>query len=361
MMMEKITIMEKLKNKVLLGLSGGVDSTAAVLMLKKKGFDVTGYYFDVSGNNAEGLAKAKLAASQLGIELMSESVKSEFEETVISNFCSEYSCGRTPNPCIICNPMIKFKKLIEAADKIGAYYIATGHYARVKEIDGKHYIQMGVNQKKDQSYMLYRLPEGIISRLILPLGDVDDKAKIRDLARSENLSNADDSDSQEICFIDDSFSGYEEFLRKRGFKSVEGNFVDKTGKVLGKHKGLCNYTIGQRKGLGIALGKPAFVTEINPKDNTVTLGENDDLFKKEVYSSGNVFTDSDLVLLEAGLKVKAKIRYAARPAAAVIFDAGNGMVKAIFEEAQRAATPGQSIVFYIDDIVIGGGFIEWTK
>ncbi len=359
MMTEKITIMEKSKNRVLLGLSGGVDSTAAVLMLKKKGFEVIGYYFDVLGNNAEGLKLAESVAKQLEIEFISESVAPEFDKEIIENFCSEYMCGRTPNPCVICNPKIKFRKLVEAADSVGAYYIATGHYARVIESGGKFFVRKGVNERKDQSYMLYRLSQDILSRLILPLGEIDDKEKIRELAREHNMTNAEASDSQEICFIDDSYADYEDFLKQRGYSFKTGNFVDKDGKVLGKHKGLGCYTIGQRKGLGIALGKPAFVTEINPKNNTVVLGENSDLFRTDVFSEDNILTDPEMVIPKEGLHVKAKIRYAAKPANAVIklIDGGK-CIHASFDEAQRAITPGQSIVFYRDDIVIGGGFIR---
>ena len=346
------------KNKILLGLSGGVDSTAAVLLLKEKGFEVVGYYFDVLGNNEEGVKRAQEVADQLGIEFIAEDVKNEFDRKVISNFCSEYSKGRTPNPCVVCNPNVKFKKLVENANKVGAYYIATGHYARVIQDEQTRvfHVAKGVNERKDQSYMLYRLGQDVLSRLILPLGEFDDKEKTRGIVRNQGIDNADAKDSQEICFVDDD-TNYEAFLEERGYKSAPGKFVDKDGKVLGDHKGISSYTIGQRKGLGIALGKPAFVTEINSEKNTVTLGDNADLFKVRVISTDNVITDKNLDLTKP-VNVQGKIRYAAKPANCTIIMIGKDLLEAIFEEPQRAATPGQSVVFYDGDLVVGGGFIS---
>ena len=354
-------IMTKLsKNKVVLGLSGGVDSTTAALLLKERGLEVIGFYFDVSGENEEGAGAAEDLAGRLGIKFIKADVSAEFEQIVIKNFCEEYSCGRTPNPCVVCNPNIKFKKLIEAADREGAYYIATGHYARISHNENTdlYYVRQGANERKDQSYMLYRLGQDFLSRLIFPLGDFADKEKTREMARQYNLPNADTADSQEICFIDDTRESYQEYLGRRGYKSVPGEFVDCEGKVLGKHKGIMNYTVGQRKGLGIALGKPAFVTQINPETNQVTLGDNADLFHNEVYSVDNVFVDGRMLQQGECISVKAKIRYASKPAEAVISAAGDGRLLTRFDEPQRAATPGQSIVFYLDDCVIGGGFID---
>jgi len=352
------------KNKVVLGLSGGVDSTAAALLLKEKGFDVIGFYFDVLGNNQQGKKGAEDLAHRLGIPFISMDVSREFEEHIIADFCREYSCGRTPNPCVICNPLIKFRKLIKTADEMGAYYIATGHYARVAydESKGLYYIRKGASQKKDQSYMLYRLGQEILSRLMFPLGEFEDKAEIREIARSCNMPNAEASDSQEICFIDDKKEDYVNFIERRGFSSEEGNFVDAEGRILGRHQGICRYTIGQRKGLGIALGKPAFVTRIDPSENVVVLGENSDLFSKEVYFSDSYFAETDSAEVPESLLLKngltAKIRYAAKPSAAKLSLSENGKLLAVFDEPQRAATPGQSIVFYDGDRVIGGGFID---
>ena len=345
------------KTKVLLGLSGGVDSTAAALLLKEKGFKVTGFYFDVTGENEQGRDDARKVAEQLGIELICADVSAEFGEKVIGNFCSEYLCGRTPNPCVVCNPNIKFKKLIETADSIGAYYIATGHYCRIyrDENTGACYISRAANEKKDQSYMLYRLGQDVTKRLIFPLGEFFDKEQTRELARNKNLQNAEKKDSQEICFIKNDET-YADYIKSLGYDSKPGKFIDKDGKLLGEHKGIVNYTIGQRKGLGIALGKPAFVTAIDYGKNTITLGDNEDLFSNKVISSDNVFSfggpeDYD------GMKVMAKVRYSARLSEAVI-KVDDNIITTTFKEPQRAATPGQSIVFYVDDHVIGGGFIE---
>ncbi len=363
-------MMKSKKNKVVLGLSGGVDSTAAALLLQEKGYEVVGLYFDIhpecssckgQEGGLSGRQRAEKVAEQLGIEFIYKNVADEFDDIVIGNFCSEYACGRTPNPCIVCNPTVKFKTLLDAADEVGAYHIATGHYADTyyDEETELWYVKKAANEKKDQSYMLYRLGQETISRLILPLNEIDDKEQVRELAREKALINADAKDSQEICFIDVN-DNYKDFLRRRGITAREGDFVDPEGNVLGRHNGILDYTIGQRKGLGIALGKPAFVTEIDTDNNRVVLGDNADLFKTEVISSDNIFfggCGADKNYLES-LDITAKIRYAAKPAQAKINFLEDGRVKTIFKDAQRAPTPGQSIVFYDGDLVIGGGFID---
>ena len=349
--------MELNRNKILLGLSGGVDSATAALLLKEKGFTVTGYYFDVAGNNEKGKREAAAVAEQLGIDFIYEDVSADFGKIVIGNFIGEYLHGRTPNPCVMCNPNVKFKRLIAHANEIGAYYIATGHYCRIacdKAAD-KFYIRRAASEKKDQSYMLYRLGQEVLSRLIFPLGEFESKDVTRGLARKNSLQNAEKKDSQEICFINPA-DNYAEYIKRAGFSSAPGDFVDKNGNVLGRHQGILNYTIGQRKGLGIALGKPAFVTEINYEKNTVALGDNADLFHREVISENNVFSAYPAEAYD-GKEVLAKVRYSAPPTEAVIRVHGKQVITE-FKEAQRAATPGQSIVFYEDDRVIGGGFIE---
>ncbi len=410
-MRKRIIMTSMKKNKVVLGLSGGVDSTAAALILKEKGYEVTGLYFDVFGGSAkseEGRAKAETAAEQLGIKFIYRDLSDEFREKVIGNFCSEYSCGRTPNPCIVCNPGVKFRVLLETADREGAQYIATGHYAGTyhDEATDTWFIRRAANEAKDQSYMLYRLGQEVVSRLLLPLNDVDDKEKIRDIARKNDMKNAEAKDSQEICFIE-ADDNYKDFLKRRGYETPEGDFVDAQGNVLGRHKGILNYTIGQRKGLGIALGKPAFVTAIDGVKDQVVLGDNADLFKTEVCSSGNVMfgVRTDVAPMEGSLEkgspdvtkaetsggvctaedggsvagngggqvcqtipdelkawlgdgIRAKIRYAAKLAEASVTLLDDGRIMASFSEPQRAPTPGQSIVFYKGDLVIGGGFID---
>lgn len=357
-MPKRIIIMISKKNKVVLGLSGGVDSTAAALLLLEKGYEVTGLYFDVTAQAAalgEGRKKAERAAKELGIDFVYRDVADSFERVVIDDFCCAYAAGKTPNPCIVCNPSVKFRTLIEAADDLGAGYIATGHYASVRfdEASGKWYVAAAANVRKDQSYMLYRLDQETISRLLLPLSDMEDKTQVRELARARAMGNSEAKDSQEICFIDDD-EDYKEFLRRRGVDSKKGHFVDAEGRVLGDHDGILSYTIGQRKGLGIALGKPAFVVDIDGESGNVQLGDNEDLFSREIYSENNVIVDEALL---TGDNVTAKIRYAARPAAVKAQIADGGRIRAVFDEPQRAATPGQSIVFYSGGLVVGGGFI----
>ena len=352
----------KMKNKVVLGLSGGVDSAAAALLLLEKGYDVTGLYFDVTDEMAEsgeGRRKAEAAAGELGIPLLYRNVSGAFEEAVIDVFCDEYMRGRTPNPCIVCNPAVKFATLLDAADEIGAFYIATGHYADTirDEMTGKWYIKKAASEAKDQSYMLHRLGEDVISRLILPLNLAEDKESVRQLARSMELTSSEAKDSQEICFIDDG-EDYRSFLKKKGFTMPGGVFTDRHGNVLGEHEGVLNFTIGQRKGLGVALGRPVFVTAIDAASGSVILGDNDDLFSSVVISEDNVVRDRDML---EGPGVTAKIRYAARPVGADVKVMDDGRAMTVLKAPQRAVTPGQSIVFYKGDIVLGGGYIAESR
>ena len=350
--------------KIVLGLSGGVDSTAAALLLKEQGFEVIGLYFDVSCGNEDGIAKAKKAAEQIGIKLIVKNVNEMFSNTVIDNFIDEYAHGRTPNPCTLCNPEVKFKVLIEAADAEEASFIATGHYAITgySEEQGCYTVKTADNISKDQSYMLYRLPKEWIQRLVLPLSHIDDKEKTRQLARENDMFNAEAKDSQEICFLENDMS-YVDFLESMNVPIEPGKFIDKDGNILGENKGIIHYTIGQRKGLGIALGKPAFVTEIRP-DNTVVLGENDDLFACNVFCNKVFFTatgSEQVPEFTKGTKLKGKIRYKAVPSPCTVEGIEDGKICVTFDEAQRAATPGQSLVLYYEDQVIGGGIIERTE
>ena len=349
-------------NRVLLGLSGGVDSTAAALLLKQQGYEVIGYYFDVTGTNIEGLEKVKKAAEQLGIEFVHRTVVDEFEANVIQPFCRCYETAKTPNPCIICNPSVKFGTMLEEANRVGAHWMATGHYARLVEEGQGQRIRMAENRRKDQSYMLYRLPREIVDRLILPLGEIDDKEKVRDLVRDFGVFNADDKDSQEICFIPD--DDYVNYLAQRGIHAVEGDFIDgETGQAVGKHRGIIHYTIGQRKGLGVTFGKPRFVTKIDPVTHEVTLGSNEDLFSCHVSAEDVVICGRSGAegLEEAkklvGTPLLGKVRYAAPPAECVIKNVTESGIDLIFETPQRAITPGQSVVLYHGEILVGGGFI----
>lgn len=357
--MKNSSMMTK-NNKVVLGLSGGVDSTAATLLLKEKGYIVTGLFFDVLGDQKSEIEKAKKAAEQMGIDFIYKDVSKEFNDIIIEYFCKSYIKGATPNPCIRCNPLIKFKILSDTADHIGAQYISTGHYANVVYDNqvNKHFIHRSKYLPKDQSYMLYRLKQDVLSRLLLPLGNMASKDMVRDLVGNEGISSAHAKDSQEICFVKD--NDYVNIIRKSGYDSVPGDFLDTEGNIIGQHKGLIHYTIGQRKGLGMTFGKPRFVTYIDPANNTVTLGDNDDLFHTEVFSKDAIFTlDGSGIVpsIYCDIPIQAKLRYAASPAEAILLQEEDG-VRVQFTKPQRAPTPGQSIVFYQDSRVIGGAIIQ---
>jgi tRNA-specific 2-thiouridylase len=356
--------------KVVVGLSGGVDSTAAALLLKREKFDVIGVFIDVLGNNETGKQNARELAEKLAIELIYVDVSKEFDDIVISNFCNEYMKGRTPNPCILCNPTVKFKSLLKIADEKEAYYIATGHYANTAydDTENRYFVSKAKSLKKDQSYMLYRLNSGVLSRLKLPLGNFESKEDVRIFVGELGFKNAEQKDSQEICFIPESMH-YIDFLISRGYKIKEGEFVNSVGEKLGVHKGVPNYTIGQRKHLGMAFGKPMFVVELDGRNNKVTLGEHDELLKNQVFSTNNYFSSNmgDCVNSEIsgiipenyiGKTIQAKVRYAAAPQEATLHKVDDDMIRTVFEKPQRAVAPGQSIVFYDGDKVIGGGIIN---
>lgn len=364
--MEKIKQLKLDENKVVLGLSGGVDSTAAALILQQKGYKVIGLYFNVHAEDKEkkelGIEKAKKISEELGIKLIIKDLEKEFSKCVIGNFIEEYSNGRTPNPCIMCNPNIKFKTLIDVANQENAFHIATGHYAQIKysNIQNSKVIAMGENKDKDQSYMLYRLPKEYVERLILPLGTTTEKSITRNFVKSHEISNHDAKDSQEICFIDDN-STYIDYLEKNNVEDKKGFFIDAEGNILGEHKGISHYTIGQRKGLGIALGKPAFVINIDENTNNIILGNNEDLFSKECYICDCHFTETDsnnLPEMFIGKEVFCKVRYKAKLSRCILERISDDIYKIKFEDKQRALTPGQSAVLYCNEEVIGGGFIR---
>ena len=348
------------RDRVLLGFSGGVDSTAAALLLRKAGYSVTGLFFDVHKEKSPNAKLAEKTASELGIPFIYRNVHEDFSKEIIDYFCREYQVGRTPNPCVMCNPTIKFPVLLEEADAISAYHIATGHYAGIHHDDesGLYYIKQAENLKKDQSYMLYRLGQDVLSRLIFPLNQVEDKEQTREIARKEGAGNADRKDSQEICFLPED-QNYIRFLKEKGLEAASGNFIDGEGNILGIHQGITHYTIGQRKGLGKTFGKPVYVTKVDHNNNTVTLGNNEELFISVVRSENHAVVLGSGQSLQSldGTSVEAKIRYTAKKAAATLRITGNGIVETHFVEKQRAATPGQSIVFYKDNLVLGGGII----
>ncbi|MDD6919865.1 MAG: tRNA 2-thiouridine(34) synthase MnmA [Eubacteriales bacterium] len=348
------------KKRVILGLSGGVDSTVAAIFLLEQGYEVIGLHFTtIHSNQDNGIDRAREVAKKLNIKLIEKDVSKEFSNIVISDFIYNYSLGMTPNPCALCNPTVKFKTLIDVANAEGVYHIATGHYARVKysEKYGCYLITKSINKRKDQSYVLYGLEEDVIKRIIFPLEKIEDKTKIRQVAKDNDMLNANAPDSQEICFIADD-ENYIDFIKKynKKYSDKTGNFVDNTGKILGTHKGIAHYTIGQRKGLGIALGKPAFVTKIDAKNNEVCLGDNDELFKNNVIINNvklvpkNIFSNKNIANLSG------KVRYNSDTSRCNITQQDD-LLLVTFDQAQRAITPGQILALYDEDFLLGGGVI----
>lgn len=331
-----------MNRKLVLGLSGGVDSAVAAKLLLAEGFDVFGLYLDIAGEASREDAKA--AAANLGIPLKIADISAELEEKVCRPFVAAYLRGETPNPCILCNPNVKFKTLLEYADNIGAEYISTGHYARA--IDGRLYKGKPDN---DQSYMLCRLNKEQLCRLILPLGAYS-KAEVRRLAERFGLPCAHKAASMEICFVPD--KDYGAYIEARGIVPPEGNFVDESGKVLGRHRGIHRYTVGQRRGLNIAVGKRIFVSEIRPETNEVVLSDGEELF---VYSV-RVTDVNWLVPQNDKFKADVRVRHSKVSSPATV-EPTETSAKVLFDEPVRAPTKGQSAVFYIGDEVICGGFI----
>jgi len=329
--------------KVVLGLSGGVDSAVAAMLLGRAGYDVTGLYLDIG--TPTGALEAQGVADSLGIPLVIVDIKEKLEENVCKPFVSAYLQGRTPNPCIMCNPSVKFRTLCDHADEIGAEFVATGHYARIRE--GKLLKGPASN---DQSYMLCRVTREQLSRLVLPLGEYE-KTEIRKMAAEMGLSVASKPDSMEICFIPD--GDYAAFIEARGEYPPEGNFVDESGKILGIHKGIHHYTMGQRRGLGIALGKRMFVSALSPETNEVVLSEGDGLYVTELRA-GDVNWQQEVTAEKIPCTVR--VRHSKMMTQAAAFPDGSG-VHIVFEEPVRAPTPGQSAVMYDGDTVLGGGYI----
>ncbi|MBQ2848314.1 MAG: tRNA 2-thiouridine(34) synthase MnmA [Clostridia bacterium] len=338
--------------RLAVGLSGGVDSSAAALLLLEQGYDVTGVILRLKpGNYADSdIADAQRIADCLGIELKILDRRDYFKKNVIEPFVSEYLAARTPNPCVECNSAVKFGTLLDYALEIGCDGIATGHYAKIEEKDGRFLLKRS-ESAKDQSYFLYRLSQIQLSRAIFPLEGMQ-KDEIREKAEKAGLPVARKGDSQEICFVPN--DDYIAYLSSLGISSPKGNFIDKDGNVLGEHSGIINYTIGQRKGLG-AFGKPMFVTAMNAADNTVTIGENG-----SQYSIGFVADRTNFISVEAltePIRANVKIRFKAKEQPALITPNNDGSVTVIFDEPQRSVTPGQSAVFYDGDVVVGGGRI----
>lgn len=353
---------------MVVGMSGGVDSSVAAYLLKEQGYEVIGVTMQIWQDESEQIQEenggccglsavedARRVAAMLQIPYYVMNFKTEFKKNVIDYFVAEYLKGRTPNPCIACNRYVKWESLLKRSMDIGADFIATGHYARINRLqNGRYALQQSATSAKDQTYALYNLTQYQLSHTLMPVGDYT-KEEIRAIAEKIGLRTANKPDSQEICFIPD--HDYAGFIDRESGEEVPlpGNFVSSDGTVLGRHKGITHYTIGQRKGLGIAMGYPVFVTGIRPESNEVVLGSNEEVFGNTLYADRlNFMSVPDL---EGETEVIAKIRYNHRGAPCKVQKISRDKVMCTFHEPVRAITPGQAVVFYKDEVVLGGGTI----
>lgn len=352
-----------MKKKAIVAMSGGVDSSVSALLMLEKGYDCMGMtmrLFDskelgIPERSTDDAADAKAVCDRLGMPHTSCNFQQEFKCHVISPFVSAYEKGRTPNPCIYCNRHLKFGKILEEAQQLGYDYIVTGHYARiVYDQDKKRYLlRKAADAAKDQSYVLYNMTQEQLAHTIFPLGELT-KPQVRELAEKHGFSNAHKGDSQDICFIPD--GDYASFIeRRRGRKFPPGNFIDENGQVLGRHKGIIHYTVGQRKGLGLALPQPMYVKAIDVKANAVILTTNSGLFTTKVVAKSINLIDCDKITEPR--RVKARIRYHQQEQWATVIQPDDDTLELEFDEPQRAITKGQSLVMYDGDFVVGGGII----
>ncbi|MBI90239.1 MAG: tRNA 2-thiouridine(34) synthase MnmA [Candidatus Marinimicrobia bacterium] len=358
------------KETVLVAMSGGVDSSVALIKIIESGYNPIGVTMKLWGYNEVGgsddnsccgineINGAKLVCDQLGVPHYTIDFQNVFKETVIDDFANEYLNGRTPNPCVRCNSYVKWDAFIKQADELGAQYIATGHYATIGSFNNQSVIKKGVDPIKDQSYVLWGIPKDSISRTIFPLGDLT-KKQVREIARKHNLETAETPESMEICFVAD--NNYNRFLNEYIPDKMEsigpGEIIDEENTVVGEHSGYTNYTVGQRKGIGLSYPDPRYVKAIDAETNTITISTKNKLYKNECFIS-----NINWLIKEPGLPINAyaQIRYNSNPVLAKI-SIESGQAKAIFDKPQLAVTPGQSIVFYNEknpEILIGGGIIE---
>jgi tRNA-specific 2-thiouridylase len=344
-----------MKKKIMVGMSGGVDSSVTAALLLKQGYEVSGMTMRVWKNTQDlAVADAQIVAKKLGIVHHVFDFREIFEKKVIQHFIDGYSSGKTPNPCVTCNHHIKFGEFLDKALSMGMDYIATGHYAKIEKEGDRYLLKKSASTLKDQTYPLYHLTQKQLSHVIFPLSNYE-KTEVRKIATELGLSVANKPDSQDICFVAD--HDYVKFIEeKTGVKMSPGNFVDKSGKVLGEHKGLYHYTLGQRKGIGVATGKPIFVSHIDVEKNEITLGDEQDILSDSLIVADLNFIPMDKIT--EPIKAKAKIRYGMKEFEVEIIPIDDNKAKVVFKEPQRAVTAGQSIVFYQKDSVLGGGIIQ---
>lgn len=353
-----------MSKKAIIAMSGGVDSSVAAFLMKDKGFDCIGATMKLYDNDdimesgektccsLDDIEDARSVANRLSMPYYVFNFKDDFKEKVIDKFIATYENGGTPNPCIDCNRYLKFKRLFQKMQELGFDYVVTGHYARVEENNGWFYLKKGVDEAKDQSYVLYSLTQNQLAHIQFPLGTYS-KTEIREIAENHNFLNARKKDSQDICFVPD--GDYAKFIEGYLGKTYpKGNFIDINGNVLGEHQGIIRYTNGQRKGLGIAFGKPMYVADKNVKDNTVTLCTNEELFSAELIAD-----DFNWLIPNPAKEIKcsARVRYNMKEQSATVYTLENGNVKIVFDAPQRAITRGQAAVLYDGETVLGGGTI----
>ena len=334
--------------KIIVGLSGGVDSAVTAYLLKEQGYEVIGVTLCMHGNADKEVADAAEVAKRIGIRHRVVELKEKFKENIIRYFTESYKQGETPNPCMVCNPLMKWTTLLSVAEEEGAEGVATGHYAGVVCLaNGRYAIRCAVSSAKDQAYVLYGLSQEQLAKTIMPLASYE-KDKIRAIAAKIGLSVADKADSMEICFLPEGEVYTNYLVEKEGVKPEQGNFVDEDGTVLGTHQGIIYYTVGQRKGLGIAFGEPRYVKELRPKTNEVVLSGNDALQSTIVYA--REYKGMALETLTDGMRLLAKIRYSHKGAMCTVYREEERL-RLEFDEPQRAATPGQAVVFYREEQV----------
>ena len=350
--------------RALIAMSGGVDSSLAALLMKEKGYECIGCTMKLYENEDAGIEKTKTCCSLDDVEDARNvaclldmpfyvfNFTERFRAQVIDRFVQSYEEGRTPNPCIDCNRYMKFDKLYERAKLMGCEYIVTGHYARIEKEDGKFFLKKALDETKDQTYVLYTLTQDQLAHTMFPLGDLT-KRTVRNIAEKNGFINANKPDSQDICFVPD--GDYASVIEKyTGRICMPGNFVDTEGNIMGRHKGIIHYTLGQRKGLGIAAGKPVYVCEIRPQTREVVLGNPEDLMSRDVYVSDFNWISGNAP--GGRIRCTAKVRYRQSEQPAVLSVEGD-IVHIVFDQPQRAITPGQAAVVYDGDVVLGGGTI----